>query len=217
MASGFPREQVDHLLVACHRRCCICHRYCGVKMETDHIVPQAEGGANDIANAITVCFECHAEIHSYNPKHPRGRKFRPDELRGHKEQWLEICRNRPEVFINAARNADVGPLQALIDELEFNAVVAGHTSSPDVVGCTLHDEQFRRAIKEGSIATLHDNLKQAILEAYRAVGYANHLINSTTQSVRVEEKNAAMMGVREAKMKIVAARDALLEFLSSEK
>ena len=92
MAGGFPRDQVDELLKACHRRCCICHRFCGVKIETDHIVPSVEGGADTIDNAVPVCFECHAEIHSYNDMHPGGRKFRPAELRGHKEQWLEICR-----------------------------------------------------------------------------------------------------------------------------
>jgi len=42
----------------------------------------------------------HAEIHSYNDKHPRGRKFRPEELHGHKEQWLEICEKQPEIFAN---------------------------------------------------------------------------------------------------------------------
>ena len=161
-------------------------------METDHIIPTNENGPDTIDNAIPVCFECHAEIHSYNDKHPRGRKFLPDELRAHKEQWLQICSTRPEVFVNAARNADVGPLQALIDELEFNAVVAEHSDNPHAVGCMLHDAQFQRAIREGAIATLHDGLKQAILEAYHAVGFANHRITATAQSVRVDEKNAAM-------------------------
>jgi 5-methylcytosine-specific restriction endonuclease McrA len=99
---GFQREEVSKLLAACHRRCCVCHRYCGVKMETDHIVPAGEGGPDTMDNAIPVCFECHAEIHSYNDKHPRGRKFLADELRAHKEQWLKICETRPDVFVNAA-------------------------------------------------------------------------------------------------------------------
>jgi hypothetical protein len=186
-------------------------------METDHIIPAGEGGPDTIDNAIPVCFECHAEIHSYNDKHPRGRKFLADELRGHKKQWLDLCEARPEILINAARNSDVGPLQALIDELEFNAVVSGDTSSPYAVGCLLHDEQFRRAISEGAIAMLQESLKLAILEAYHAVGHANHLISTTTQSVRIEEKNAAMTGVRDAKAKIMVARDSLLRFLGSEK
>ena len=92
---GFASGAVEQLLVRCHRRCCICHRFCGVKMEIDHIVPTADNGADDIDNAIPVCFECHAEIHSYNDKHPRGRKFRPTELREHRNTWLEICEKRP--------------------------------------------------------------------------------------------------------------------------
>jgi len=162
MSTGFPRDQVDELLKACHRRCCICHRFCGVKIETDHIIPAADGGPDDIDNAIPVCFECHAEIHSYNPRHPRGRKFRPEELKGHKEQWLELCKSRPEMFINAARDSDVGPLQALIDELEFDVVVSEY-SSYDTVGCLFFDDQFRRAIREGAIATLREDLKKQIL------------------------------------------------------
>src|SRR5437667_10679432 len=88
----FSRDEVANLLAACHRRCCICHRFGGFKMETDHITPKAEGGTDEIDNAIPVCFECHAEIHLYNPAHPRGRRYTPDELRAHRDQWLELCR-----------------------------------------------------------------------------------------------------------------------------
>src|SRR5438045_7389586 len=83
MANRFPQEKAEELLAKCHRRCCICHRFCGVKMELDHMHPVAEGGVSEIENAIPVCFECHAEIHAYNDKHRRGRKFQPSELRRH--------------------------------------------------------------------------------------------------------------------------------------
>lgn len=146
-------------------------------METDHIVPTKEGGTNDITNAIPVCFECHAEIHSYNIGHPRGRKFQPAELEEHKQQWLDLCKNRPEMFLNAARDSDVGPLQALIDELEFNVVVTQHGTHAGV-GCLFLDEQFRRAIREGAIAMLVDDLKRVILEAYRLMGSANQAISA---------------------------------------
>jgi len=138
---AFKQSEVNELLTRCHRRCCICHRFCGVKMETDHLIPQAEDGPDDIGNCLPVCFECHAEIHSYNDQHPRGRKFRPEELRAHKEQWLEICRTRPEVFTEPSRQADVGPLQALIDELEFNAEVS-KKSSGDTVGAIFKMSNF---------------------------------------------------------------------------
>jgi hypothetical protein len=215
-ANEFPRDQVDELLVACHRRCCVCHRFCGVKMETDHMEPKANGGTNDIGNAIPVCFECHAEIHSYNPQHPRGRKFRPEELRLHKEQWLNLCKTKPEMLLSAARNSDVGPLQALIDELEFNAVVSEHGTHANV-GCMFLDDQFRGAVRQGAIATLIDDLKRAILEAYRAMGSANQAV-AAIYSFRPsldDPKNIASNAVAQARPKIVAARDALLRFLSS--
>jgi hypothetical protein len=134
-------------------------------METDHIHPKEQGGVDSIENAIPVCFECHAEIHSYNEKHPRGRKFTPDELQDHKEQWLTICRDRPDVLIAQARTADVGPLQALIDELAFNEKVAVRTD-PTTQGAKFHITEFKRAIQHGSIAILRDEIRESVLEAY---------------------------------------------------
>ena len=79
----FPQGEVDNLLRDCQRRCCICHRFCGVKIELDHIVPKSEGGSDTIDNAIAVCLSCHADIHTYNDRHPRGRKYHPNELKKH--------------------------------------------------------------------------------------------------------------------------------------
>ena len=143
----FKAEDVEKLLVACHRCCCVCHRYCGVKMEIDHIIQQAEDGPDTYENAISVCFECHAEIHSYNPKHPRGRKFQPDELRGHRDQWISICKEHPEIFRSGSfTRAEVGPLQSLIDELEFNEAVTAVPSGQDQF-CLFKEKQFLEAIE----------------------------------------------------------------------
>jgi hypothetical protein len=214
----FPRDQVDELLIACHRRCCVCHRFCGVKIETDHIVTRADSGPDTIDNAIPVCFECHAEIHSYNDKHPRGRKFRPEELRGHREQWLDLCRTRPDIFVSATRDYDVGPIQALIDELEFNLEVSQHASY-DALGCLFLDDQFRRAIRDGAIATLDESLKKSILEAYRTMGRANEMIRGAMGSVgpgSIDARNDALGGLQGTPSVITNARDALLSFLSSD-
>lgn len=185
------------------------------------MVPRDQEGPDDIENAIPVCFECHAEIHSYNDKHPRGRKFRSEELKKHKEQWLDICKNKAEVLVQAIRDADVGPLQALIDELEFNLVVADHFSSEDI-GCLFLDDQFKRAIREGVIALLQDELKKAILEAYRMTGRENHRM---VGAIRTEHPNQRAQRFNEltdsksidvTKSKIELARKALLRLLSSE-
>src|SRR5580765_7384825 len=89
----FEPKEAEKLLALCHRRCCVCHRFCGSKIELDHMLPRAQGGPDDIDNAIPLCFECHAEVHAYNDKHPRGRKFKPSELRLHKGAVAESLRD----------------------------------------------------------------------------------------------------------------------------
>jgi hypothetical protein len=191
-----------------------------VKIETDHITPTEQGGDDNIDNAIPVCFECHAEIHSYNDKHPRGRKFRPEELRLHRDQWLKICAERPDLLVSASRASDVGPLQALIDELEFNAKVAAKADSTDQ-GCTFYNQQFLRAIHEGSIAILRDEIREAVTDAYVAMGAANRLIE--TAWTHPKGSNPFAYGVNEARDRIVAARpriesakSELFRFLATE-
>ena len=169
---AFKSSDVSRLLADCHRRCCICHRFCGVKIEIHHIEPAADGGPDTADNAIPVCFECHAEIQLYNDKHPRGRKFRPDELRLHRNQWLEICRQSPGDLLSPTRSRDVGPIQALVDELKFNTVIAGRTD-PQAMGAIFVTTQFERAIAEGAFALLHDDLSARIAAVYTTLMKAN--------------------------------------------
>ena len=169
---AFKVAEVNALLVECHRRCCICHRFCGVKIETHHIQPASDGGPDTIDNAIPVCFECHAEIQLYNDRHPRGRKFRSDELRLHKEQWLSICRDSPEALLAPTRPHDVGPIQALVDELEFNIELAGRVEEKDI-GARFLVTQFERAITEGVFSLLQDSVREGISAVYASLMKAN--------------------------------------------
>jgi hypothetical protein len=183
------------------------------------MLPTDEGGDDNIENAIPVCFECHAEIHSYNDKHPRGRKFQPDELRLHKEQWLRTCAEHPEALAAAARAADVGPLQALIDELEFNATVA--VASRMDQGCKFLNHQFLRAVQEGSISILQDEIRELLLSAYHAMGAANGRIEAVLAQARSSGGYRAAFAeaqrlITEAGPKIAAAKQELLKFLSSD-
>ena len=216
---AFNRNDVSKLLAKCHRRCCICHRFCGVKMETDHIEQRADGGNDNIDNAIPVCFECHAEIHSYNEKHPRGRKFTHEELKQHKKQWLEICQNQPEVLVKTFMRSDVGPLQSLIDELEFNQKVAELTELKEI-GCIFHDYQFKRAIQLGSVATLKDELKKSIIDAYVSMGKANQHIsmalNPKEKWAKSSNLTIAQGPIRAAKRHIEKAIKDLFKFLGTE-
>jgi hypothetical protein len=56
-------------------------------MECHHIIPQAKGGEDSFENCIPLCFDCHAEVGHYSDDHPKGTKFTPDELRGHRDAW----------------------------------------------------------------------------------------------------------------------------------
>lgn len=186
-------------------------------MELDHLVPRAEGGSDDIENAIPLCFECHAEVHAYNDKHPRGRKFKSEELRAHKEQWLAICRDRPDALAGAPLDKGVGPLQALVDELDFN-LEAIPVEFPHGA-CPFMTEQFRRAIASGSLSILNDTLRSAVLHAYSDMGAANDALASAHhiehRPYREGAATHAYSLMRSAKPAILAARDEIMKFVRS--
>ena len=85
----FDEKLRTRVLLWCDRHCCLCKKACGVNIEVDHIVPESENGPDELDNAIPLCFDCHSEAHRYNPDHPRGNKFKPDELKARREQVYE--------------------------------------------------------------------------------------------------------------------------------
>jgi hypothetical protein len=101
----FPKGIVEKALVACARYCCICHKFCGTKMELHHIKQRADGGDNTFDNCIPLCLDCHAEVKSYNSHHPKGRKFTPGELIKHRDQWYLKIKNGGDD--NPSRSAPV--------------------------------------------------------------------------------------------------------------
>lgn len=86
---GFPKSVADEVLVRCGRHCCICGKYAGAKIELHHIKQVADGGDDSVDNCIPLCLDCHAEVKSYNPHHPKGRKFTEKELKGHRDKCYE--------------------------------------------------------------------------------------------------------------------------------
>ncbi len=85
----FDEKDKRPLLIKSGRRCCLCWKYCGTKIEVAHIIPDSEGGSNDEDNGIPLCFDCHAEVDHYNLNHPRGNKFSPKELKEHRERLFQ--------------------------------------------------------------------------------------------------------------------------------
>jgi hypothetical protein len=157
----FKQDEVDELLAKCHRRCSICHRFCGSKMETDHIILQSEEGNDNIDNAIPLCFDCHAEVHSYNNKHPRGRKYHPNELKKHKEQWLKICATSPQIFTERIPYSDGGPFSGLFSEIEFNnLIVQNNLDIPFEV------QEFHKIVSSGELSLLSEKDRNEIMSSY---------------------------------------------------
>jgi hypothetical protein len=193
-------------------------------MELDHIVPRTEDGPDTIDNAIPVCFECHAEIHAYNDQHPRGRKYRPEELKKHKEQWIEVCQSSAAFLASVPPRTDVGPFQALIDELEFNRAVAASADNLPAEATALFEVgMFDRCVSEGILSLLEPKLKQTLIEVYVLLKRLNTQIgaisnfpsNSTSWADTV---NAVRLALRTANPMIVInkAIAALTQVLNRE-
>lgn len=85
---AFSQQTAEDLLVKSGRRCALCHEFKGTKMEIHHIEAVKDGGADDPDNLIPLCLDCHADVSSYNEGHPKGRKYRPAELKKHRDQWF---------------------------------------------------------------------------------------------------------------------------------
>lgn len=113
---AFSEEIKTRAMVACGRCCCICHKFCGNNMEVHHIKAEADGGTNTFENAIPLCFDCHAIVRQYDPRHPKGTKFTEKELVQHRDNWYAKTRNEipkdgekaaPKIDpIKIVRNAD---------------------------------------------------------------------------------------------------------------
>jgi len=172
---AFPDAAVAQLLADCKRHCCVCFKWCGTKMHLHHIHARADGGADDIENAIPVCLDCHAEIES---RTNMGRQFTRAELHEHKRRWLEICREQPAVLIQANRaTAVAGPLEALLSELEFNDIlVTGEDHHTDYATPAL--AQFERAIGANALGSLEVLDREQLFRTYKSAVEVSDLLRS---------------------------------------
>lgn len=89
----FSPDVKTRMFARCMRHCCLCRKQCGTNIEAAHIIDEAAGGPNDEGNGIPVCLDCHQEIGAYRDSHPKGNKFRPDELRARREKVYELVQS----------------------------------------------------------------------------------------------------------------------------
>ncbi|MFJ7371956.1 HNH endonuclease [Lysinibacillus capsici] len=93
----------EDVLYKCKRYCSYCETYKGRDIEIHHIVQKADGGEDSFDNAIPLCFDCHSEIGSYNPNHPKGNRFRPNELKKIRDTFynkVEKLPRKPNVLLD---------------------------------------------------------------------------------------------------------------------
>jgi hypothetical protein len=113
---------------------------------------------------------------------------------------------------------------ALLDELEFNSVVAKVSDSTEYVnmwGCLFRDEEFHRVIRDGAINGLREEVKQKVFEAYVSMGRANQRVSGTLNASMAgtpgaEKSNEALRSVLNCLPYIDTAKDALIEFLRGD-
>jgi len=86
---SFSSSVKEEAFVKCGRCCCICGKFCGTKIEVHHIKPKAQGGDNTIENCVPLCFDCHAEMSTYDSKHPKGNKYSQSELKRHRDETFK--------------------------------------------------------------------------------------------------------------------------------
>jgi hypothetical protein len=58
-------------------------------IQVAHIEPRKENKSWEIDNAIPLCFNCHQKVFSYDPKHPLGIKYTPEELKAKRDEIYE--------------------------------------------------------------------------------------------------------------------------------
>lgn len=100
---GFPAKVREDALVASGRHCSLCHRFRGTKIEVHHIKLPGDGGDDSFDNVIPLCFDCHADMRSYDHKHPKGTKYSESELKRHRDSWY----NKVEQNIGLASRSEI--------------------------------------------------------------------------------------------------------------
>lgn len=118
---SFSQQIKEQALVSCARHCCICHRFVGLKIECHHIVHKSKGGEDTIENCIPLCFDCHADMISYDNKHPKGTKYSQTEIKSHRDNWYKKVSDNNQIYKynEISRNADKELFCNIVKKITF--------------------------------------------------------------------------------------------------
>lgn len=165
----------EAVLTRSARRCCVCREFKGVGLEVHHIHPSADGGPDTLKNAILLCFDCHAAAGHYNPKHPKGSKFSPAELRIHRDAlWKAVADGLvPTLPKTIAAGVHVQHLVCLSE-----------TEAPKILAGQFHNPHFDlRRMLQSPVSTfmsqvLNDELPHAPESVMRGVSAAPGIVHT---------------------------------------
>ena len=116
---SFPPQVKEQVLVASGRRCALCLRFCGMKIELHHIELHSEGGQDTFTNCIPLCFDCHADQRSYDHKHPKGTRYTATELKHHRDRLY--------------RQISSGAISSVADSAPSPAVVGSNVTYGSII------------------------------------------------------------------------------------
>lgn len=134
---GFSHTVQDEALVASGRCCCICHKFCGTKINLHHIVQIADGGDDSFENCIPLCLDCHEDMGKADPRHSTGKHYSSSELRIHRDNWfacvknglvnshLPVCEEDKELF-NKICSIITPDIQNVIKNYDFRGSIPGY-------------------------------------------------------------------------------------------
>jgi hypothetical protein len=193
----FSPEVKRDALVAAQRSCCICHVQCGVEIECHHIVAEAEGGLNDLENCIPLCFNCHAKVQHYNPKHPRGNKFTPEELKQHRDKWVaRVSSSQFAGNVAETTQIDRQVFRELRKSLPSNGAIR-YIRDPHYGGLVEWPERFEELAKFVGWASLPENefldadLNSLTAELIQLI----EQLDLAVRNLRIERSQADLEGV----------------------
>ncbi len=124
-------------------------------MELHHIAQIADGGADTFENAVPLCFDCHAEVKSFNPHHPKGSKITENELRKHRDSW----------YANVAKPTSYASNTSVVSVDKKVFVALNKYLSPYYFEW-IRDQNFGSSVKRTDYLYFRDFLEKAKMPAY---------------------------------------------------
>jgi hypothetical protein len=147
-------------------------------MELHHIDAAGDEGLDTFENCLPLCFDCHADVKTYNPRHPKGRKYTTTELRQHRDRWYNRVKNSGGTFAQPEyleldrsvfhRLRDLLPSTGTIDYVRQHHygepfLALEHRSLYDYLkGCSLPEFEFIDPDLEGLRVELYERTRMFI-------------------------------------------------------